>query len=275
MDTYVVQKGDTLYGIAKRFNTSVQYLKELNNLSNNNIVVGQVLKVVASSDSSPMECIVYVVKKGDSLYSIAKKYNTSVDEIKRYNNMSSNLLNIGDRIVIPCNVVNDYKTNDDNFVSYTVEKGDSLYSIANKFGTTVDKIKSLNDLTTNNLSVGQVLIVDDRKGISSVLECYGTGEFDNTNYTNYFVVKGDSLYSIAKRFGTSVDEIKRINNLSSNNLDVGQILKLPNSENQIYTVLKGESLYSIAKKFNTTVDELKRKNNLTSSLISVGQKLII
>ena len=273
--TYTVNRGDTLYGIAKLFNTSVQSIKELNNLKDNNISIGQKLVVANDSDTEPLECIVYTVKKGDSLYSIAKKYNTSVDEIKRYNNLNSNLLNIGDRITIPCNVVNDYKDNDNNYVSYIVEKGDSLYSIANKFGTTVDRIKSLNDLKTNTISVGQTLIVDDRKGVSSVLECFGDLEFDNLNYLNYMVVKGDSLYSIAKKYNTSVDEIKRLNGLDSNNLNIGMVLKIPNSNSNVYTVLKGESLYSIAKKFNTTVDDLKRKNNLTSNLISVGQKLII
>ena len=274
MNTYTVLKGDTLYGIAKRFNTSVQNIKELNNLKNN-LSIGQVLRVGTNNDKEPLECIVYTVKKGDSLYSIAKKYDTTVDEIKRYNRLTSNLLSIGDRIVIPCNVVNDYKDINNNYISYTVEKGDSLYSIANKFGTSVDSIKSLNDLTTNSISLGQVLIVDDKKGISSILECYGEGEFDNPNYINYMVVKGDNLYNIAKKYETSVDEIKRLNGLTSNNLDIGEVLKIPNIDRKTYIVQKGESLFSIAKKFNTTVDEIKKKNNLTNNLISIGQELII
>ncbi len=274
---YTVEKGDTLYGIAKRFNTSIQYLKELNDLKSNTIQIGQVLKVTNNSDTEPMECIVYTVKKGDSLYSIAKKYNTTVDEIKRYNNLKTDLLNIGDRIVIPCNVGNDYKAPDNNYVSYIVEKGDSLYSIANKFGTTVDKIKELNDLTNNTLQVGTSIIVDDRRGISSILECYGEGNFNINNYQEYMVIKNDSLYSIARRFNTSIDAIKKLNNLKSDTLSTGQILKIPITGNESikYIVQKGESLYSIAKKFNTTVDSLKKKNNLTSNLISIGQELII
>ncbi len=275
MNTYTVQSGDTLYGIAKRFNSTVQSLKELNNLTSDNLRVGQVLKVSSSSDTEPMECIMYIVKKGDSLYSIARKYNTTVDEIKRYNNLTSNLINIGDRIIIPCNVANDYKDTENNYVSYIVEKGDTLYSIANKFGTTVDKIKELNDLTSNTLTIGDVLIVDDRTGVSSILECYGEGDYEDLNYFNYIVKKGDNLYDLARQYNTSVDELKRINGLTNNNLSVGQILKIPKGNNSTYTVQKGESLYSIAKKFGTTVDELKRKNNLTGNLINVGQELII
>ena len=170
---------------------------------------------------------------------------------------------------------NDYKNQDNNYVSYVVQKGDTLYSIASKFKTTVDKIKELNDLKNNNLTIGSTLIVDDRSGISSVLECFGEGNFDNSNYINYMVVKGDNLYNLARKYNTSVEQIKLINNLSSNDLSIGQILKIPNNGSSTYIVQKGESLYSIAKKLNTTVNEIKRKNNLTSNLISVGQELII
>lgn len=274
MNNYIVQKGDTLYGIAKRFNTSVQSIKELNNLSSNNLSIGTSLKINNNNETESMECIVYTVKKGDSLYSIASKYNTTVNEIKRYNNLNSDLLNIGDRIVIPCNVENDYKTGEE-YVMYTVVNGDSLYSIASKFNTTVDNIKKINGLSNNNLAVGQKLIIDDKSGVSSVLECFGSGNFDNTNYINYMVVKGDNLYNLARKYNTSVEEIKRINNLKSNDLSVGEILKIPNTNSNTYIVQKGESLYSIAKKFNTTVNELKKKNNLTSNLISVGKELII
>ena len=274
MNNYIVQKGDTLYGIAKRFNTSVQSIKELNNLSNNNLYIGQNIKINENNEKEPMECIVYTVKKGDSLYSIANKYNTTVNEIKKYNNLNTNLLNIGDRIVIPCNVENDYKTGEE-YVIYTVVRGDSLYTIANKFKTTIDNIKKINGLSSNILSVGQKLIIDDKSGISSVLECFGDGNFDNTNYVNYMVVKGDNLYDLSKKYNTSVDNIKLINNLKSNNLSVGQILKIPNSKSNSYIVQKGESLYSIAKKFNTTVNDIKKKNNLTSNLISVGEELFI
>ena len=216
----------------------------------------------------------YIVQKGDTLYGIGKQFDVSVSSLIEENQLSSTSLKIGQVLKIPCNVENDYKTGEE-YVMYTVVKNDSLYSIANKFNTTVDNIKKLNGLTNNNLSIGQKLIVDDKSGVSSVLECFGNGNFDNNNYINYMVVKGDNLYNLARKYNASVDQIKLVNNLKSNDLSVGQILKIPNMNSNTYTVQKGESLYSIAKKFNTTVDEIKKKNNLTSNLISVGKELII
>ena len=77
--------------------------------------------------------------------------------------------------------------------------------------------------------------------------------------------------SIAQRYNTTVDEIKGINNLTSNTLTIGQQLNLPSSEEQIYTVVAGDTIYSIARRFNTTINDIKDKNNLTSNIISIGQ----
>ncbi len=94
--------------------------------------------------------------------------------------------------------------------------------------------------------------------------------------TTYIVKKGDSLYSIAKKFNTLVDEIKRSNNLTTNNLSLNQKLIIPNNDiDTIYTVQKGDSLYSIASKYNTTVNKIKSDNILTNNLLSIGQKLVI
>lgn len=193
-NTYVVQKGDTLYGISRQFNTSVQKLRELNNLSDDNIVPLQVLIISRGDENNPSECVIYTVVKGDNLYSIAKKYDTTVDAIKRYNNLTSNNLSIGQRIRIPCYMDDSDNTTMPDYVNYTVQAGDSLYSIANKFGTTIDKIKKDNNLKSDVLSIGQVLIVDDNKGVSSVEECYGEDFVVPENYITYTVKSGDTLF---------------------------------------------------------------------------------
>lgn len=273
-NTYVVQKGDTLYGISKQFNTSMQRLRELNNLSSDILTIGKVLIVSPNSDSNPSECVTYTVKKGDSLYSIAKQYNSTVDAIKRYNNLTSNNLSIGQKLKLPCYMKDNDNTTMPNFVMYTVKTGDSLYSIAQQYNTTVDKIKSDNKLTSNTLSIGQVLMIADKTTDATVEECFGEDEVLEEDYVIYVVKPGDNLYSIARKYDTTVSELKRLNNLTSNNLSVGQELKIPN-ERRIYVVKRGDSLYSIANMFNTTVSAIKSKNNLTTNNLSIGQELII
>lgn len=275
--TYTVKKGDTLYGISKQFNTSAQKIRELNNLKNDNIVPSQVLIISENNGTNPNECVIYTVKKGDSLYEIAKKYNTSVDAIKRYNNLTTNNLSIGQKIRIPCNIEDNDDTVMPKYISYTVKAGDNLYNIAKKYNTTVDKIKRDNNLQSNNLTIGKILLIEDTSDQSNIEECFGEEyEAPSSNIT-YTVQKGDNLYSIANKYNTTVNEIKSLNNLTSNNLSIGQQLRIPTnaSGNITYTVQKGDNLYGIARKYNTTVNEIKRKNNLTSNNLSIGQQLII
>lgn len=204
----------------------------------------------------------YVVKQGDSLYKIANKYSITVNDLKSANNLSSNLLSIGQVLKIPSKTVDEGPTVSEE--TYIVQKGDSLYSIAQKFDTTVNKLKELNNLTSNLLDIGQILVVGE---VPVVTEGEGT---------IYVVQRGDSLYSIAIKFNTTVDEIKILNNLTNNLLSIGQKLRIPEKvQNDIYVVQSGDSLYSIANKFNTTVNDIKALNNLTSNLLSIGQTLKI
>ena len=205
-DTYKVKSGDTLYSIAKKYNISVNELKELNNLKNNNITVGQLLKIKSNIPSKEVTGKnYYIVKSGDTLYSIAKKYNTTVDEIKKLNNLKSDNLSIGMELKIK------EEPSSTNYIDYVVKSGDNLYSIAKKYNTTVDEIKKLNGLTSNLLNIGMTLKIPIQIG----------------NYINYTVKSGDNLYSIAKKYNTTVDEIKKLNGLTSNLLSIGMELKIP------------------------------------------------
>lgn len=202
-DSYIVKSGDSLYKIANAYNTTVDELKSLNNLSSNILSIGQVLKVPKSVSSEITSTIDYVVKSGDNLYAIARKYNTTVNEIKSLNNLGSDILSVGQILKIPT-----VTPSQEQEETYIVQSGDSLYSIARKFNTTVDELKRLNNLSSNLLSIGQVLVLP----------------MESTGQTTYTVQAGDSLYSIARKFNTTVDNIKALNNLSSNLLNIGQIL---------------------------------------------------
>lgn len=258
-NTYVVQKGDSLYSIANKLGTTVSELKKENNLTSNTLQIGDVLRI-PTKEIYEGEENVYIVQKGDTLYSIAAANNTTVDELKRINNLTSNILSTGQLLKIPSALLPES--------TYTVKKGDSLYSIANKYNTTVDELKRINNLTSNILSIGQVLKLPSDK-VSDVEK--------EENTISYTVQKGDSLYSIARKYSTTIDKIKDLNNLTTNLLSIGQVLLIPTDTNleTTYTVQKGDSLYSIAKKYDTTVDRLKQLNNLKSNLLSIGQILIV
>lgn len=98
---------------------------------------------------------------------------------------------------------------------------------------------------------------------------------DFASYETYVVEKGDSLYSLSLRYETTIRELQKINNLGTDYLDIGQVLKVPKIKENFYIVKRGDSLYSIAKKFNTTVDKIKDINNLLTNKLSVNQKLLI
>lgn len=258
-NTYVVQKGDTLYSIANKLGTTVSELKKENNLTSNTLQIGEVLRI-PTKEIYEGEENVYIVQKGDTLYSVAMANNTTVDELKKANNLTSNILSTGQLLKIPSALLPES--------TYIVKKGDSLYSIANKYNTTVDELKRINNLTSNILSIGQVLKLPSDK-VSDVEK--------EENTISYTVQKGDSLYSIARKYSTTIDKIKDLNNLTTNLLSIGQVLLIPTDTNleTTYTVQKGDSLYSIAKKYDTTVDRLKQLNNLSSNLLSIGQILIV
>lgn len=207
----------------------------------------------------------YTVKKGDNLYDLAKKYNTTVSELKTLNNLTTNNLSIGQILKLPIE-----KQLEQNKV-YTVKAGDTLYRIATQNNTTVDIIKTLNNLKDDTLSIGQQILIPNTEFIEIP-----------TTTTNYNVKAGDTLYSISKKYNTTVDKIKRLNNLFTDILTIGQNLKLPLTEyietpssTVNYIVKPGDTLYSIANSYNTTVNNIKQKNNLTSNLLLVGESLLI
>lgn len=151
---------------------------------------------------------------------------------------------------------------------YTVKSGDTLWKIANANNTTVDAIKSANNLTSNSLTVGQLLMIPTKT----------SGSNENT----YTVKSGDSLWKIANQFNMTVAELKRLNNLATDSLQVGQILKIkegavsnPSNTGNTYTVVSGDSLYKIANRFGVSVSDLMLANNLSNSNLSIGQKLVI
>lgn len=219
---YTVKRGDTLYSIASQFSTTVQKLKSLNNLTSNNLQIGQVLLV---TEKTYPDVSTYTVEKGDTLYGIANKFSTTVQAIKKLNNLTTNTLLPGQQIYIPTpsTPTPTQPTNppvpqepETPYLIYTIQRGDSLWKISQKYDIPVNDIIAFNNLSSANLQIGDELRIPI------------TSQEDNTsNQFSYTVKKGDTLWSIAKQFNVSVDSIKATNNLASNLLTLGQTLIIP------------------------------------------------
>ena len=209
-DYYVVKKGDSLWSIAKKLGVTVQQLRDVNNLTSDILQVGQVLKIPNGESSPPNTSTTYTVKSGDSLWSIARDFGVTIQELREANNLTSDILQIGQVLVIPTISETPIETEE-----YVVKRGDSLWSIAKTFGVSVDDIKTANNLTTNLLQIGQVLIIPTESNIPPVTP------------TIYTVQRGDSLWTIARKFGTTVNAIREANGLTSDLLSIGMTLKIP------------------------------------------------
>ena len=217
-EQYTVQRGDTLYSISKKFNVSINKLKELNNLESNTILPGQ--KLIIKEPTTPPQPTTYKVQKGDTLYSISQKFNTTIDEIKRLNNISSNNIYINQELYIPSTntlpspplpipPINDDEN--EEYSEYIVQKGDSLWKISRDYNISVKDLIELNNLTTTTLQIGDKLLVP----------------IQTNNEKTYIVKRGDTLWSIAKENNITVNELKEKNNLTSNLLSIGQTIIIP------------------------------------------------
>lgn len=154
-------------------------------------------------------------------------------------------------------------------IAYTVKKGDTLSEIAKEYGTTVNEIASLNNISNPNIIyVGQYLVIPT------------TSNANISTATTYTVKNGDTLSGIANKFGTTYQKLAEINGISDpNKIYAGQVLKIVGTSSnatRTYTVKSGDNLTKIAKQFNTTVDSLVSKNGIKDkNKIYVGQVLKI
>ena len=226
--------------------------------------------------------IYYTVQEGDTLTSIAQKYDTTVHEITVTNSIvNPNLIYVGEVLKIYPGNRSIIKRKKVFTTTYIVQSGDTLTLIAIKFDTTVQAIAELNDLQNPNLIyVGEILKIptNSRGNLSAP---------SSRHYIKTYIVQsGDTLTSIAKKFNTTADKIALLNNITNPNLIYpGQILKIETSINSsirgynfntMYTVQKGDTLLGISRKLDVDYKELIQKNDITNpNLIYTGEVLKI
>ena len=310
--THKVIKGDTLWSISKQYNISLELILAFNNIKNkDSLSIGQIVKI-PQDNLSAADYALHIVKKGETLWTIARQYNLTMDSILTTNNITNpELIYIGQQIKIPSyknvtatpekNVTNKPVINGNNSnnninppknaepIIYTVKAGDNLWNISRKYGVSVEVIISVNNLKEKDLlSLGQKLEIPAIGGGISK-----SNQKQEPTIVTYTVVKGDTLWSISRRYDVNMSTIISANNLKEiSRLSIGQKLKLPitnmdiakaegydqeaAAEEIIYYVKKGESLWSISREYNVKLESIIAANNIKdASRISAGQQLRI
>ena len=255
---YRVKRGDNLSTIAQKYDVAVDDLKKWNNIRGNKVAYGKNLKingveadqkstVVAKVEidkkgiqkdslATPTNSI-YVVQKGDNLSNIAKKFNVTVAELQDWNKLTTKSISLGASLQVVKNPIHNEviaEPVERKDIAYSVQKGDNLGSIAKKFGASVEDLKQWNNLTSNAIAIGNSLIVakneividTNKVAIASFKkkEQYPTTA---SKESEYYVKKGDSLYSISKKYpGVTISDLKKWNNITGEELKPGMKLKI-------------------------------------------------
>jgi len=250
---YRVKRGDNLISIAKKYDVAVEDLKKWNNINGNWVAYGKNLKINATDVEQKTTAVAkantikdsiktsiasfYVVQKGDNLSAIAKKFNITVADIQEWNKLSSTNVSLGASLQVVQNPTEKEEVADTverKDIAYSVQKGDNLGLIAKKFGVSVVELKQWNNLKSNAIAVGNSLIVakneiviDTNKATVSSFKKKDSFPSSNQKESEYYVKKGDSLYTISKKYpGVTISDLKKWNNIKDDELKPGMKLKI-------------------------------------------------
>jgi membrane-bound lytic murein transglycosylase D len=255
---YRVKRGDNLSTIAQKYDVAVDDLKKWNNIRGNKVAYGKNLKingVEADQKSTAVAKVeidkkgiqkdslatptnsIYVVQKGDNLSNIAKKFNVTVAELQDWNKLTTKSISLGASLQVVKNPIHKEvvaESVERKDIAYSVQKGDNLGSIAKKFGASVEELKQWNNLTSNAIAIGNSLIVakneiviDTNKVAISSFKKKEQYPSTASKESEYYVKKGDSLYSISKKYpGVTISDLKKWNNIKGEELKPGMKLKI-------------------------------------------------
>jgi len=257
-----VKRGDNLGEVADKYGVTVAEVKKWNKIKGNNISLGRSLKIiknervvttvrkevkadksivdnktetaVASNETETTQnpSDYYEVQKGDNLFSIAKKFNVSLEDLKKWNNLNDLNVQLGSKLTLASKEEpkQEEPKTETKIVEYKVRKGDNIGSIAKKYNVSIADIKEWNELEDNNIKLGAKIIVSKTEVAinepkTSKKETVSSNDRDEVKL--YYVKKGDSLFSIAKKYpGVSISDIKKWNGIKNESLKPGMKLKI-------------------------------------------------
>ncbi|WP_316758428.1 LysM peptidoglycan-binding domain-containing protein [Pedobacter aquatilis] len=254
MIEHTVEPKQFLGKIAEKYGTTVEEIKKANNLSGNNLRIGQKLKIpatknidhdkivsdteTASSTTAIKDAVgTHTVKKGESIFNIAKQYSITAYQIRKMNNLSDNTLSTGQLLKIPTDITTEIpvvnekvaekivkETQKEESQIYTVNSGESIFSIAKKFNLTAYQIRTANRLNDNTITNGQKLIIPKAPEPKSVAELARQDQEGETDSTSF---KDPKLRGAPSRYGLSqVEEKGTAVSITDADLDASKMLVL-------------------------------------------------
>lgn len=333
---YTVQSGDSVWKISNDHGITMTQLIEWNNIKNNFVYPGQQLIVSNggssntgantgntsgsnssnSSSSNTASGTKYTVKAGDSVWSVSNKYGITMAQLIQWNNIQNNFIYPGQQLTVSnsgstnsasSNTGSSANTNNSSSANtgssssqgtYTVKAGESVWSVANKNGITMNQLIEWNNIKNNFIYPGQQLIV---KGGNSTNTNTGsttsaakpntpntsaTTSTSSSGNTMYTVKAGESVWSVANKHHITMDQLIEWNNIKNNFIYPGQqvIVKKGSSQttnqqspagSKTYTVKSGESVWGVADSHGITMAQLIEWNNIKNNFIYPGQTLIV
>ena len=255
-----VRRGDNLGEISDKYGVSVAEVKKWNKLRNNNLMAGANLKIiknervvttvrkeikvdknitetaVASNEANEKSTDFYEVQRGDNLFSIAKKFNVSLEDLKKWNNLNDLNVEQGSKLALVNNDAEPIKETtfktEVKITEHLVDRGETLGTIARKYDVSISDIKDWNNIEDNMVQLGAKIIVGKRYVVSSDVKNTSAKKEnlaanDRDEVKLYYVKKGDSLFSIAKKYpGVSISDLKKWNGIKNESLKAGMKLKI-------------------------------------------------
>jgi len=307
---FIVHKVDpkeTLYALSKRYQVSVEAIRENNEAEKDGYAIDQIgrilyipLKMDVQNSQVKEPSKVHKVKSGETLYSLSKKYNVSVEQIKKWNDLESSQLSLGQELVVSRKAskpTKEIKTAIKDIV-HTVDVGETIYGISRKYDVPQESIKQWNDLSSNEISVGQKLVIrkklkKDKESGKEVEASTKNQSEQNAAVQKFHVAKAGETYAdVADQYNLMLSDLENWN-VFKEPFEGGEVIKIiapekkdrnSKSEEQvtekpkdakIHTVASGETLYSIASQYEIDIEDLRKWNNLDNYQLSLDQKLYI
>ena len=310
---FIVHKVDpkeTLYALSKRYQVSVEAIRENNEAEKDGYAIDQIgrilyipLKMDVQNSQAKEPSKRHKVKSGETLYSLSKKYNVSVDQLKEWNDLTSNQLALGQELIVGKKATKQPKESKTSIkdLVHTVDVGETIYGISRKYDVPQESIKTWNNLSSNEISVGQKLVIrrkvkEDKESNKDNIAATKDKPVQSASVKKFHVAKAGETYAdVADQYNLLLSDVENWN-VFEEPFAGGEVIKIVAPEantaqtrdnieekegnskiddEKIHTVTSGETLYSISSQYDIAIEDLRKWNNLDNYQLSLGQKLYI